>query len=1667
MADKTLAIKITSTFDAKGATSATAALRALIAAAQKANAAQTQQSTAMSRAAAAAANATTANQRLATEQQRTAQAAARAAAAQAQAEAAQTRAAAAAQRLAAAQERAARSTQQSASATQSWSSQLSGTARNVDQLIGTVTQLGSAFAVIGAASATYELARTSAAAAAAEQSFASLAESAGQSGDALLRALTEASGGAVSQADIIKSANTALLLLGSDAATKLPRLLEIARASATTLGTDVGMVFDSLVTGISRNSIELIDNAGITIKSGEAYAAYAAEIGKSVNALTASERQQAILNAVLAGGEDILQRTAGAGETTLETFQRTEAAVADLTSTMGSLIADALQPAVASFGDAAAAAKNFFDEVEKRRNAPAEALNVESYEEYTAAIRAAAEASKEAGGDAAFFGVDAIVNVTQLSEELYNYAQALMESGMSAEQADAAARAYGAAVSEVSAAQGRLWDDTTLSSGALQQLSSDMDVLTAAGGENASQVGALAAQYNHGQLTAVELYNRVNELAGAYYDNSSAADDNTAATGDNITENEALTSVLDTTALALQDKEAALEAAKIAAYEAAAADGDLHDQARAAAQALYEAGPAGAAAAADLANSSAGVDVLTSAYLRLLNAKNAALGGGGGAAGGAANVGKGRTTAKDLGDRIIANRPPPRPGRGSGGGGGGRGAGASRVNEAERTAERLTEIEQQAAEKIADINERTAERLLEIDQRTAAERARIAQELADTIAASSANQIAEQEANDLEAIGETDEKRLAAIAAREKAEAQARERLNEAAAQAQEELANATTEEEAAAAQAKYEAQQQYISERQRLDEEYAAKQAELANNPEELAALDQQYQEAVTALETARDTELAIEMAKIEAKARLREEEKAKVIADAQTQKDAVVAAAVEQAEKVKGASADATAKIAENLGAQASAAQDWASATEAAAQRVADAYAKAADAAANAPGPPSGGGGASSGSSGGGGATAAAGGGTFVAGKPMKITVGDAPDPELVTVTPLGRKGTTRVGSGWARMGGGGMGVAGMDGGTESLKSTNDTLRQIERAAAAANINTEAISNYAGAVGDALDLLQAVDELARQQEEPAPALSLEAMRRLADEAKQVAQVLKNRLVPTSDKEVEAIGNYTGAVGDAIGMLQDVTDLRRSLGEPTPAISLDYVQALADEAMAVGRIIGGRMARPTEAQLTTLESYLTAVSDSVELLSRMADLRQRLGDPAPPISLAYATALADESQAIGRIIGGRMGRPTEEQLATLHDYVAAVTGSVDLLVGMQDLRERLGEPQPALSLAYVTQLADETQAIGRIIGGRMGRPTEQQLETLRRYVDAVAGSVDLLVNVQDLREELSEPQAPISLAYITALADESRRVTQIVQGRLLPTTEEQATALSRYADTAGAAIGILSDVAGLRADAVDLAPPINAGDMARLADDARRVTEIIRGRLVPTTEDQADEASRYADAAGASLGILRDTLGLTGNLFADYRSPTDAQLNLIATDAQRIVQAFQRGARLLGTDGSEEAAAYGAALANIVGAARESLLTIQAINDQTFALDPAKLAAYEQNAGKMIATVGRLAQQAAAVDPAQLAGLQAVTGAISAQAEALIRLSAVPFDNLGAIAGGFAGSGVSSAGGGATNITIAPGAISIYAQPGMDASSIAQQVLAQLQRQVQGRRFT
>jgi phage-related protein len=151
------------------------------------------------------------------------------------------------------------------------------------------------------------------------RSFENLATSAGASADEVLASMREASNGMVSDADLMTSYNEAMLLVGDSMATQFPALLEIAQASASATGEDVGFMLDSLVKGIGRASPMILDNLGLTISTAEAYGQYAEQLGISTDEMSKAQQQEALLNAVVAQGGDFVERlgdnTGGAAQT--------------------------------------------------------------------------------------------------------------------------------------------------------------------------------------------------------------------------------------------------------------------------------------------------------------------------------------------------------------------------------------------------------------------------------------------------------------------------------------------------------------------------------------------------------------------------------------------------------------------------------------------------------------------------------------------------------------------------------------------------------------------------------------------------------------------------------------------------------------------------------------------------------------------------------------------------------------------------------------------------------------------------------------------------------------------------------------------------------------------------------------------------------------------------------------------------------------------------------------------------------------------------------------------------------------------------------------------------------------------------------------------------------
>ena len=173
----------------------------------------------------------------------------------------------------------------------------------------------------------FDLGREGAVVAQTAESFDFLLEKVGVAPD-LLDDLRTAARGTVDDMTLMSSTMTLVAGAGDELGSALlqstPQLLEIAKAANKlnpALG-DTAFFYESIATGVKRAQPLILDNLGLTIKVGDANQAFADKLGKSVEALTAEEKQMAILEDVFRAGDEIIQQVGGSTDAATDSFDR-------------------------------------------------------------------------------------------------------------------------------------------------------------------------------------------------------------------------------------------------------------------------------------------------------------------------------------------------------------------------------------------------------------------------------------------------------------------------------------------------------------------------------------------------------------------------------------------------------------------------------------------------------------------------------------------------------------------------------------------------------------------------------------------------------------------------------------------------------------------------------------------------------------------------------------------------------------------------------------------------------------------------------------------------------------------------------------------------------------------------------------------------------------------------------------------------------------------------------------------------------------------------------------------------------------------------------------------------------------------------------------------------
>lgn len=164
---------------------------------------------------------------------------------------------------------------------------------------------------------------------------------------AALQQLREATGGLVSDMELMTGFNRAIALGSAQNVDDFARMARAAQALSLSLGIDVGYALESLNTGIARQSKQWLDNLGIIIDVDQANQQYAATLGKTVQQLTEAEKREAFRLAALKEADRLARQLGRGTDTAADTVGRLWTRLQNLRDAVAQMVAQS--PAVEQF----------------------------------------------------------------------------------------------------------------------------------------------------------------------------------------------------------------------------------------------------------------------------------------------------------------------------------------------------------------------------------------------------------------------------------------------------------------------------------------------------------------------------------------------------------------------------------------------------------------------------------------------------------------------------------------------------------------------------------------------------------------------------------------------------------------------------------------------------------------------------------------------------------------------------------------------------------------------------------------------------------------------------------------------------------------------------------------------------------------------------------------------------------------------------------------------------------------------------------------------------------------------------------------------------------------------------------------------------------------------
>ena len=174
-----------------------------------------------------------------------------------------------------------------------------------------------------------------------------------------MQKLKDATNDTMSEVELMKVANQAMTLGIVDSDVAMADLFDTAQRLGKSLGVDTVSALDSLVTGMGRQSILMLDNLGIIVDVTKANEDYAEQMGIVDRALTEAEKKQAFNNAALEAAQEKVSVLGAENETSADSFAKFQAAADDFSASLGRF----LLPMLTDIANAAVKVMDFISDL--------------------------------------------------------------------------------------------------------------------------------------------------------------------------------------------------------------------------------------------------------------------------------------------------------------------------------------------------------------------------------------------------------------------------------------------------------------------------------------------------------------------------------------------------------------------------------------------------------------------------------------------------------------------------------------------------------------------------------------------------------------------------------------------------------------------------------------------------------------------------------------------------------------------------------------------------------------------------------------------------------------------------------------------------------------------------------------------------------------------------------------------------------------------------------------------------------------------------------------------------------------------------------------------------------------------------------------------------------